>query len=151
MKFIETDGGRQAAGFIGTTGDCVTRALTIVTGEPYKQVYQELFDTAKAYSKEYDNPIAERIKRHGATPRRGVNKEIYDIFLRKRGWAYLNKLKNDKYVERMVEDTFDSEKMYIVQVSKHLTVVKNHTILDSYDPSKDGKRGVKGYYLKIRD
>lgn len=33
------DGGREAAGFQGTAGDCVTRALAILTGADYRQVY----------------------------------------------------------------------------------------------------------------
>jgi len=33
------DGGRRLAGYKGKTGDCVTRAIAIVTGYPYKSVY----------------------------------------------------------------------------------------------------------------
>lgn len=32
MTFVYDDGGRSAAGFKGKTGDCVTRAIAIATG-----------------------------------------------------------------------------------------------------------------------
>jgi hypothetical protein len=36
MKWIHNDGGRADAGFRGETGDCVTRAIAIATGKPYR-------------------------------------------------------------------------------------------------------------------
>ena len=40
IGFQKDDGGRRDAGFKGDTGDCVTRAIAILTGEPYKDVYR---------------------------------------------------------------------------------------------------------------
>jgi hypothetical protein len=37
MEHIHDDGGRAAAGFVGKTGDCVTRAITIATGKDYQR------------------------------------------------------------------------------------------------------------------
>ncbi len=42
MTFQFNDGGRSEAGFKGTTGDCVTRAIAIATGKPYQEVYYAL-------------------------------------------------------------------------------------------------------------
>jgi hypothetical protein len=42
MQFVYNDGGRKAAGFKGTTGDCVTRAIAIATDRPYIEVYNAL-------------------------------------------------------------------------------------------------------------
>lgn len=42
MKWVEDDGGRVAAGFRGHTGDCVVRAITIATQQPYAIVYAAL-------------------------------------------------------------------------------------------------------------
>jgi hypothetical protein len=41
-SFVLDDGGRAAAGYKGTAGDCVCRAIAIVTGQPYQQVYDAL-------------------------------------------------------------------------------------------------------------
>ena len=42
QRFIFNDGGRKAAGYHGHTGDCVTRSIAIVTGKPYKEVYDAI-------------------------------------------------------------------------------------------------------------
>lgn len=39
MKYIHDDGGRSAAGFKNSARDCVTRAIAISSGLPYKEVY----------------------------------------------------------------------------------------------------------------
>ena len=41
-EFIWDDGGRAACGFVGLTGDCVTRAISIATGTVYRNVYDKL-------------------------------------------------------------------------------------------------------------
>ena len=40
--FLYDDGGRAAAGYSGTTGDCVVRSVAIATGKPYQEVYDEI-------------------------------------------------------------------------------------------------------------
>lgn len=39
MRFVFNDGGRASAGYKGTAGDCFARAVAIVTGKPYAEVY----------------------------------------------------------------------------------------------------------------
>jgi len=39
MKFQFNDGGRTAAGYKGSAGDCVVRSVAIATGLPYQQIY----------------------------------------------------------------------------------------------------------------
>ena len=38
MNWVYDDGGRKAAGFRGTAGDCVTRSIAIATRLPYRHV-----------------------------------------------------------------------------------------------------------------
>jgi hypothetical protein len=47
MKVVIDDGGREAAGFKGSAGDCVCRAIAIASGVPYKEVYGVLADGNK--------------------------------------------------------------------------------------------------------
>ena len=47
MKFVFNDGGREAAGFKGTTGDCVCRSIAIAADRPYKEVYDTINEFAK--------------------------------------------------------------------------------------------------------
>ena len=42
MTWQYDDGGREAAGYKGTTGDCVTRAIAIACELPYQEVYDAL-------------------------------------------------------------------------------------------------------------
>jgi hypothetical protein len=45
--FIHNDGGRLAAGYKGTTGDCVTRAIAIVTVKSYLVIYNALYNLSE--------------------------------------------------------------------------------------------------------
>lgn len=42
LRYSFHDGGRKDAGYKGSAGDCVTRAIAIATGEGYRAVYKEL-------------------------------------------------------------------------------------------------------------
>ena len=68
MEFIWNDGGRSACGFVGLTGDCVTRAIAIGTGAVYRNVYASLGEMALK------------------SPRKGVPVTIADEHLQKLGW-----------------------------------------------------------------
>lgn len=43
MTFQFDDGGRAAAGYKGTTGDCACRAIAIASGRPYQEIYDLSF------------------------------------------------------------------------------------------------------------
>ena len=58
-KFLWDDGGRAISGFVGLTGDCVTRSIAIATGLAYRDIYQTL------------------MQRHGSSPRNGVPQSVY--------------------------------------------------------------------------
>jgi hypothetical protein len=47
LSFQYDDGGREAAGFKGSTGDCAVRASAIASGRPYKEVYALVIKLAK--------------------------------------------------------------------------------------------------------
>lgn len=65
MRLVHDDGGRAAAGFKGTTADCVCRAIAIATEVPYADVYAML---ALEGSRERTG----RRKRGRSHPRTGV-------------------------------------------------------------------------------
>ena len=47
MLFVYDDGGRKAAGYKGTTGDCACRAVAIAAQRPYQEVYDLINEYAK--------------------------------------------------------------------------------------------------------
>ena len=44
MNFHYNDGGREAAGYKGKTGDCVARAIAIAMGRDYQHVCDDIED-----------------------------------------------------------------------------------------------------------
>ena len=75
MDFVYSDGGRAAAGYKGTAGDCGARAMAIALGLDYKTVYKEL---------------AQANADHGRakSARNGMNKDIYSEVLKRHGWVW---------------------------------------------------------------
>ena len=49
MTWEYNDGGREEAGYKGSTGDCVARSIAIATGVPYQKVYDDLFEGIKHF------------------------------------------------------------------------------------------------------
>lgn len=133
-NFSYDDGGRELAGFKGSAGDCVVRAIAIAANLDYKQVYTEL----RARSK----------KLGYSSPRNGVHKKVYEPYLKELGF---------KWVKVMGYQTgctthFKKEELpngtLIARLSRHLSTMVDGVIKDTYDPSRDGKRCVYGYWIK---
>ena len=82
MTWTYHDGGRQAAGYTGTAGDCVTRALAIATGLPYQTVYTRLNELARLERRG-------KHKRGTSSARTGVYRCTYTRYLLElqRDWA----------------------------------------------------------------
>lgn len=127
MKWQYHDGGRAEAGFKGKTNDCVTRAIAIATGKPYKEVYDELSKDRSA--------------------RMGVYKTTYRKYLIRLGYTWTPTM----FVGQGCKVHLKSEELpkngtLIVSVSKHLTVVIDGVLYDTHDCSRSGTRCVYGYY-----
>lgn len=134
--WIYNDGGRAAAGFKGTAGDCVARAIAIATGLPYKDVYNEL---------------AERNAKAGKSKsaRNGVTKKVYKAYLRELGFTWVPTMFIGSGTKvHLSPDELPLGKTLIAEVSKHITCVIDGTIHDTYDPSRNATRAVYGYWLK---
>ena len=82
--FVYDDGGRSTAGFLGETGDCVTRAIAIALQRPYEDVYRSLNERAAE-----ERPT--RGKRSSA--RTGVWRATYQQYLESHGWRWTPTMK----------------------------------------------------------
>ena len=70
LQYRRSDGGRREAGFKGTGGDCVVRALALMTGKPYRACYNELAVEAYAdVAKNGQKWTHDYIERKGVLPR----------------------------------------------------------------------------------
>lgn len=132
MKVVITDGGRLEAGFKGKVGDCVCRAIAIADKRPYKEVYNEL----------------RKLMGKGNSPRNGVPKFIINHYLASCGWKWHSCSHiGDKNKIHLTEEDLPLGTL-IVKLSKHLCCVKDHVIYDSFDPTREGRRMVYGYWSK---
>lgn len=142
MKFVRNDGGRAAAGFSGSTGDCVTRAIAIATGLPYKEVYDAMAEgnaTQRKTKRMRKSLQGKRTARHGIYTGRKWFKE----YLTKRGWVWTPTMFIGQGCKvHLNEDELPKGRL-IVAVSRHMTAVIDGVIHDTYNPSED--RGVTIY------
>ena len=148
MLFKHNDGGRVSAGFKGSAGDCVKRAIAIVTRKPYKEIYSELAEEKKCFVGNKKSKAAKRAARgkglSGTTPRNGVAKEIYHIYLVEKigmGWVPTMLLSQGCKVH-LVSNELPSGKI-IARVSKHVKAVLDRVINDLVDCSL---KCVYGFY-----
>jgi len=149
--FVEDDGGRQAAGYKGYAGDCVTRAVAIATTLPYEQVRLELMeahahwiDTSRCrYATE------KRAKGASRTVRNGVPKQVTRAYLADLGWKWTPTMGIGTGCRvHLRADELPAGRI-ICQVSKHLVAVIDGVIHDAHDPSRSGTRCVYGYWSKV--
>lgn len=73
MAFVKNDGGRAAAGFKGSAGDCGVRAAALVTGADYRDTYEALFERQRVFKA---SSRRKAVRNRSASPRDGVWKEV---------------------------------------------------------------------------
>jgi len=141
MKLNINDGGRAAAGFKGTTGDCVTRAIAIASERPYEEIYETINNLC----------AAEKPRRNKArsSARTGVGKKTYHSYIISLGfkWVPVMAIGSGCKVHLKAEEL--PKGRLITRLSKHLCAVIDGVINDTYDTSRDETRCVYGYYLKV--
>jgi hypothetical protein len=162
--YVFDDGGRAAAGFKGSTGDCVTRAIAIATGKPYREVYDEIFQLMRGHSGTIRTKERVRMtfradgtktqKRIAArnlpasSPRNGVAKDICRAYMERLGWKWVPCMSiGAGCTVHLRADELPAGKV-IASVSKHWVAVIDGVIRDTFDPSRGGTRCVYGYWVQ---
>lgn len=151
MAWIKNDGGREAAGFKGDAGDCVTRAIAIVTSKPYQEVYDALWAGLEHHAATHRDRVAKRIARgggrRGTTPRNGVARAVYQRYLATLGWRFIPTMGIGTGCKVHLRAEELPSGRIIARVSKHLCAVVDGIIHDTHDPSRNGTRCVYGYWI----
>ena len=148
LKLKVNDGGRQAAGFKGRTGDCVVRSIAIATGISYQKVYQDLYDANEKFRIKSRSKLAKNLIKKNDSPRTGTHRAVLKKYLKQLGWKWTPTMfivqgcKVHLKKEELPNDTL------IVSCSKHITVVINGVLNDTYDCSRNGTRCVYGYWSR---
>ena len=138
MKYEYNDGGRSEAGYKGSTGDCVVRAISIASQRPYKEVY----DLVNSYAyNEYKSRVSKK-----SNARTGVRKSTIRKMMEDLGFVWTPTMKIGSGCKVHLIESELPEGRLVVQVSKHITAVLDKVIHDTYDPSRDGTRCVYGYW-----
>lgn len=139
IEFSYTDGGRAAAGYKGTAGDCVARAIAIASGLNYADVYTRLAD----------GNASQRGKKRGRTARSGiqVNRKWFKDYMTAIGFVLTPTMAvGSGCTVHLRADELPSGRL-VVMVSKHAVAVINGVIHDTHDCSRNGTRCVYGYWM----
>lgn len=131
--WAENDGGRADAGFKGEAGDCVARAVAIVTDRSYADVYNEL---------------AQFMKDHGESKsaRNGIPKHITKAFMEKQGFTWVPTMTIGSGTTVHLRADELPHGRIIARVTRHVCAVIDGVIEDTHDPSRGGTRAVYGYW-----
>lgn len=135
-RWIYDDGGRLEAGFKGEAGDCVARAIAIVTGRDYREVYNELAERQAKVS-------------GVRSARNGISKDVRKAYVKELGfdWTPTMKVGQGTTVHLRADEL--PQGRLIVAVSKHVVAVIDGVIHDTHDPSRGGTRAVYGYHNQV--
>jgi len=141
--FTINDGGRQAAGFKGTTGDCVARSIAIASGLPYTEVYAKL-------AQETGSQRAGKAGKRSASARNGINvgRKWFKDYMASIGFVWVPTMGIGTGCKVHLNADELPKGRLIVSVSKHYTALIDGVINDLYNPDRGGKRCVYGYWVK---
>lgn len=135
------DGGRAAAGYSGLAGDCAVRAISIVTGWGYEDVYRTINSLAQR------ERLGKR-KRKISNARTGVYKQTVHRFMRDLGWKWHPTMQIGSGCKVHLRKDELPSGVLLAFVSKHYVAVVDGVAQDTFDPSRGGSRCVYGYYVK---
>jgi hypothetical protein len=152
MEYIYNDGGREAAGFKGKCGDCVTRAVAIASGRPYAEVYATLADG-----------MGTQRKAKGRTARNGisVSRKWFKDYMHSIGFVWTPTMLVGSGCKTHLTDGELPMGRLVVRVSGHCTAVIDGVVNDTWNPQREthlintvngvqsfgvGKRCVYGYW-----
>lgn len=145
LPLVVNDGGRAAAGYKGSAGDCVARAIAIASGEPYAKVYNRLAS---------GNALQRRGKRpsrgHGKfSAAHGINtgRKWFKDYMRELGFTWTPTMSIGSGCQHHLRPgEIPMRGRIVVALSKHYSAVIDGVIHDTHDPSRGGTRCVYGIW-----
>ena len=137
MQFKFNDGGRAIAGYKGSAGDCVCRAIAIAAEMPYEEIYERLSSGA-----------ATERKSRGKSARNGIHtsRKWFHEFMTAIGFEWTPCMGIGTGCRVHLADGELPMGRLVAAVSKHYCAVVDGVIHDTHDPSRDGTRCVYGYW-----
>jgi hypothetical protein len=139
MRYVQDDGGRAAAGFKGTAGDCGVRALAISAGLDYRAAY----DLAARHCRQ-ERPSKRR--RGVSSPRTGIHTVTFHKIMAELGWRWTPTMTIGSGCRVHLRDGEIPSGRLIVNLSRHYAAVIDGEVHDTHDPRRGGDRCVYGYW-----
>ncbi len=119
-KFVWSDGGRAASGFVGLAGDCVVRSIAIASGRSYRDVYKEIGEASLK------------------SPRNGVPLDIVTKYMHSQNWQ-LQDFAGMCFVPFLLPKGAVVVSLYKSEHRcRHLTCLVDQTVYDTWNPADDG-------------
>jgi len=144
MQVIITDGGRaSSARWRGKAkGDCVTRAIAIVTGRSYCEVYDRLA-TGNATQRR-----SKRTGKRGMTADHGINtnRKWFRDYMAELGFVWVPIMGIGTGCKVHMRDGELPNGRLVVSLSKHYSAVIDGVVFDTHDPCRGGTRCCYGYW-----
>lgn len=133
MRFIKNDGGRAAAGFKGSAGDCVTRAIAIASDKPYAEVYAALAHGTGTQRK------TKRTGKRTKSARNGINvtRQWFKDYMRSLGFEWTPTMLVGQGCKTHLTDGELPSGRLVVSVSGHYTAVIDGVVNDTFDPQRE--------------
>ena len=142
MEYKYNDGGRAHAGFKGSAGDCVARAVTIASYNDYALVYNALAEGNATQRAGKKTPPGKRTAGAGIN----TNRVWFKRYMVSLGFVWVPTMQIGTGCRvHLVADELPAGRL-VVSLSKHYTAVIDGTVHDDHDPRRGGKRCVYGYW-----
>ena len=148
LKFKYDDGGRSNAGYKGVAGDCVVRSIAIAANLSYKKVYEDLYQANEIFRTTSKTKLARSLKQKNDSPRMGTHRVVLKKYLLQLGWKWTPTMFIGQGCKIHLKKNELPNGTLIISCSKHITVVKEGILHDTYDCSRNGTRCVYGYWTK---
>ena len=122
--------------------------LNSVKVESTKKIYDDLYKANEEFRTTSRTKLARSLKQKNDSPRSGTHRVVVKKYLEKLGWQWTPTMFIGQGCKvHLKKDELPSGTL-IVSCSKHITVVKDGVLHDTYDCSRRGTRCVYGYWTK---
>ena len=146
VSFRYDDGGREAAGYKGSVGDCVTRAVAIAAELPYQEVYSALAEGNAKQRLSKRSPFGVFCQK---TARLGImtKRKWFKDYMKGLGfeWTPTMQIGSGCKVHLRPDELPETGRL-VLNLSKHCAAYVDGVLRDTYDCSRDGTRCVYGYW-----
>lgn len=134
------DGGREEAGYRGSTGDCAARAFAIAARLPYQTVYDRINEHAKRERRS-------KRKRTVSNARTGVHRVTAQRLADELAMVWTPTMQiGSGCTVHLRADELPTVGRHVLSLSKHYAALVDGVVWDTFLDDRDGTRCVYGYW-----